>query len=177
MATNTDTHISRVILDTKEAKDKLKELQKKLEDVKKAKEEAYAKGESATALERQIKRLSAEAKAYMTTQQKVNQILKNLSSASYKDLQTVAKTLNRELKSGAIERNSEEWKKLQGQLQQVRTEMQRINNEGKATSGFFSRLWNGLNKNWGALTQVLGSLTALTVTLKTSAQADRKSVV
>ena len=171
MATNTDTHISRVILDTKEAKDKLKELQKKLEDVKKAKEEAYAKGESTTALERQIKRLSAEAKAYMTTQQKVNQILKNLSSAPYKDLQTVAKALNRELKSGAIERNSEEWKKLQGQLQQVRTEMQRINNEGKATSGFFSRLWNGLNKNWGALTQVLGSLTALTVTLKTSAQA------
>lgn len=171
MATNTDTHISRVILDTKEAKDKLKELQKKLEDVKKAKEEAYAKGESTTALERQIKRLNAEANAYMTTQQKVNQILKNLSSASYKDLQTVAKALNRELKSGSIERNSEEWKKLQGQLQQVRTEMQRINNEGKATSGFFSRLWNGLNKNWGALTQVLGSLTALTVTLKTSAQA------
>lgn len=171
MATNTDTHISRVILDTKEAKDKLKELQKKLEDVKKAKEEAYAKGESTTALERQIKRLSAEAKAYMTTQQKVNQILKNLSSASYKDLQTVAKALNRELKSGAIERNSEEWKKLQGQLKQVRTEMQRINNEGKATSGFLSRLWNGLNKNWGALTQVLGSLTALTVTLKASAQA------
>lgn len=171
MATNTDTHISRVILDTKEAKDKLKELQKKLEDVKKAKEEAYAKGESTTALERQIKRLSAEAKVYMTTQQKVNQILKNLSSASYKDLQTVAKALNRELKSGAIERNSEEWKKLQGQLQQVRTEMQRINNEGKATSGFLSRLWNGLNKNWGALTQVLGSLTALTVTLKASTQA------
>ena len=141
MATNTDTHISRVILDTKEAKDKLKELQKKLEDVKKAKEEAYAKGESTTALERQIKRLSAEAKAYMTTQQKVNQILKNLSSASYKDLLTVAKALNRELKSSAIERNSEEWKKLQGQLKQVRTEMQRINNEGKATSGFLSRLW------------------------------------
>ena len=171
MATNTDTHISRVILDTKEAKDKLKELQKKLEDVKKAKEEAYAKGESTTALERQIKRLNAEANAYMTTQQKVNQILKNLSSASYKDLQTVAKALNRELKSGAIERNSEEWKKLQGQLKQVRTEMQRINNEGKATSGFLSRLWSGLNKNWGALTQVLGSLTTLTVTLKASAQA------
>lgn len=171
MATNTDTHVSRVILDTKEAKDKLKELQKKLEDVKKAKEEAYARGESTTALEKQIKKLNAEANAYMTTQQKVNQILKNLSSASYKDLQTVAKALNRELKSGAIERNSEEWKKLQGQLKQVRTEMQHINNEGKATSGFLSRLWNGLNKNWGALTQVLGSFTALTVTLKASAQA------
>ena len=33
MATNTDTHVSRVILDTKEAKDKLNELQNKLKDL------------------------------------------------------------------------------------------------------------------------------------------------
>lgn len=35
MATNTDTHVSRVILDTKEAKDKLNELQNKLKEVQK----------------------------------------------------------------------------------------------------------------------------------------------
>lgn len=110
MATNTDTHVSRVILDTKEAKDKLNELQNKLKEVQKARDEAYAKGESTTALERQIKRLKAETKAYMTSQEKVNQVLNNLSSASYKELQLVAKALNRELKSGAIKRNSDEWK-------------------------------------------------------------------
>ena len=102
MATNTDTHVSRVILDTKEAKDKLNELQNKLKEVQKARDEAYAKGESTTALERQIKRLKAETKAYITSQEKVNQVLNNLSSASYKELQLVAKALNRELKSGAI---------------------------------------------------------------------------
>ena len=40
MATNTDTHVSRVILDTKEAKDKLNELQNKLKEVQKARDEA-----------------------------------------------------------------------------------------------------------------------------------------
>ena len=171
MATNTDTHVSRVILDTKEAKDKLNELQNKLKEVQKARDEAYAKGESTTALERQIKRLKAETKAYMTSQEKVNQVLNNLSSASYKELQLVAKALNRELKSGAIKRNSDEWKKLQKQLKQVRAEMQHINDEGKASRSLFSRMWDGLNKNWGAFTQILGSLTTLTLTLRAAAQA------
>ena len=120
MATSTDTHISRVILDTKDAKNRLNELENKLKEVQKAKEEAYAKGESVAAFERQIKRLKAETDAYRTTQQKVNDTLKNLSSASYKDLQQIAKALNKELKSGAIERNSKEWKKLQKQLKDVR---------------------------------------------------------
>lgn len=171
MATNTDTHVSRVILDTKEAKDKLNELQNKLKEVQKARDEAYAKGESTTALERQIKRLKAETKAYMTSQEKVNQVLNNLSSASYKELQLVAKALNRELKSGAIKRNSDEWKKLQKQLKQVRAEMLHINDEGKASRSLFSRMWDGLNKNWGAFTQILGSLTTLTLTLRAAAQA------
>lgn len=109
MATSTDTHISRVILDTKDAKNRLDELENKLKEVQKAKEEAYARGESVTAFERQIKKLKAETDAYRTTQQKVNNTLKNLSSASYKDLQLIAKALNKELKSGAIERNSKEW--------------------------------------------------------------------
>ena len=44
MATSTDTHISRVILDTKEAKDRLNDLENKLKELKKARDEAYAKG-------------------------------------------------------------------------------------------------------------------------------------
>lgn len=34
MATSTDTHISRVILDTKEAKDRLNDLENKLKELK-----------------------------------------------------------------------------------------------------------------------------------------------
>ena len=43
MATSTDTHISRVILDTKEAKDRLNDLEKKLKELKKARDEASLK--------------------------------------------------------------------------------------------------------------------------------------
>ena len=48
MATSTDTHISRVILDTKEAKDRLNDLEKKLKELKKARDEEYDKGETTT---------------------------------------------------------------------------------------------------------------------------------
>lgn len=171
MATNTETHVSRVILDTKEAKDRLNELEQKLKEVRKAKDDAYAKGESITAFERQIKRLKAEIDNYSTSQQKVNQILKNLSSASYKELQVVAKALNKELKSGAIERNSKEWKKLQGQLKDVRAEMQRINNEGKASTSLWSRFVNVLNTNWGAVSQIIAAYAGLSMTLRKCAQA------
>lgn len=171
MATNTETHVSRVILDTKEAKDRLNELEQKLKEVRKAKDDAYAKGESITAFERQITRLKAEIDNYSTSQQKVNKILKNLSSASYKELQVVAKALNKELKSGAIERNSKEWKKLQGQLKDVRAEMQRINNEGKASTSLWSRFVNVLNTNWGAVSQIIAAYAGLSMTLRKCAQA------
>lgn len=49
--------------------------------------------------------------------------------------------------------------------------MQHINDEGKASRSLFSRMWDGLNKNWGAFTQILGSLTTLTLTLRAAAQA------
>lgn len=155
MATSTDTHVSRVILDTKDAKERLNELETKLREVKKARDDAYAKGDSTTALERQVKRLNAEINNYKTSQQQVNDILKNLSSASYKELQLVAKALNKELKSGAIERNSQEWKLLNEQLKRVRGEMASINSEAKASTSIFGRIFGFLNRNWGAITQTI----------------------
>lgn len=171
MATSTDTHISRVILDTKEAKDKLNELERKLNDVKKAKDEAYAKGESTTALERQIKRINAEIKNYETSQQQVNRVLKNMSSASYKDLSLVAKALNKELKSGAIERNSEEWKRLNEQLKKVRREMSAINSEAKESVSLWGRIANWLNTNWGAITQIIIGYSTLRDMMQKCSQA------
>lgn len=171
MATSTDTHISRVILDTKEAKEKLNELQAKLKDVQRAKEEAYAKGESTTALERQINRINAEINNYETSQQQVNRVLKNMSSASYKELSLVAKALNKELKSGAIERNSEEWKHLNEQLRKVRGEMASINNEARLSVGTFGKIFNFLNKNWGAITQTIAGFGTLRDMVQKCSQA------
>ena len=171
MATSTDTHVSRVILDTKEAKDKLNELQAKLKEVQKARDEAYSQGKSTTAFERQIKRLNAEIGTYKTSMQQVDKVLKNLSSASFKELQTVAKALNKELKSGAIERNSQEWRELNEKLRLVRKEMAQINGEAKASTSAMGRMANFLNRNWGAITQVVAGFGSLRDIVQKCSQA------
>lgn len=171
MATSTDTHVSRVILDTKEAKERLNDLERKLKEVQKARDEAYVKGKSTTAFERQIKRINAEIKNYKTSQQQVNDVLKNLSSASYKELALVAKALNKELKSGAIERNSEEWKRLNDQLKNVRREMASINSEARESESLWGKIANWLNTNWGAITQIIIGYNTLRETVQKCAQA------
>ena len=171
MASSTDTHVSRVILDTKEAKDKLNELQAKLKDVQKAKEEAYSQGKSTTAFEKQIQRLNAEINTYKTSMQQVDKVMKNLSSTSFKELQTVAKAINKELKSGAIERNSQEWRELNEKLRLVRKEMAQINGEAKASTSIMGRMANFLNRNWGAITQVMVGFSSLRDIVQKCSQA------
>lgn len=171
MANNTQTFIGRVLLDDKQAKQTIALLEKQLEQVKQKKADAFNKGDDTQAFDKEIKRINASLNALRTSQEKVNKTLNNLSSASYKELSATMKAVQKQLRSGAVERNSEEWKRLQGQLKQVKIEMLRINNECKATSSFLSRLWNGLNKNWGAFTQIIAAYAGLSMTLRKCAQA------
>ena len=171
MANNIQTFTGRVLLDDKQAKQTIELLTRSLEELKKKRKEAVAKGEDIKEFDRQIKQTSASINALKTNQQQVNETLKNLSSASYKELNVAMRSLQKQLRSGAIERNSEEWKKLQGVLKKVKAEMQHINDEGKVSKSLFSRMWDGLNKNWGAFTQIIGSVTTLTLTMRAAAQA------
>lgn len=171
MANNTQTFVGRVLLDDKQAKQTIALLEKQLEQVKQKKADAFKKGNDTQAFDKEIKQINASLNTLRTSQEKVNKTFNNLSSASYKELSATMKAVQKQLRSGAVERNSEEWKKLQGRLRQVKTEMQRINNEGKATSSFLSRLWNGLNKNWGAFTQIIAAYAGLSMTLRKCAQA------
>lgn len=171
MANNIQTFTGRVLLDDKQAKQTIELLTRSLEELKKKRKEAVAKGEDIKEFDRQIKQTSASINALKTNQQQVNETLKNLSSASYKELNVAMRSLQKQLRSGAVERNSEEWKKLQGVLKKVKAEMQHINDEGKVSKSLFSRMWDGLNKNWGAFTQIIGSVTTLTLTLRAAAQA------
>lgn len=94
-----------------------------------------------------------------------------MSSASYKDLSLVAKALNKELKSGAIERNSEEWKRLNEQLKKVRREMSAINSEAKESVSLWGRIANWLNTNWGAITQIIIGYSTLRDMMQKCSQA------
>lgn len=148
MANNTQTFNGRIMLDDKQARQTIEILAKDLERVKRQRKEALNKGNDISGFDQQIKQLSASINALKTNQQAVNDTLKNLSSASYKELSVAMRTLQKQLRSGAVERNSEEWKRLQQKLGEVKREMNAINNEGKAATSRWSRLVNTLNANW-----------------------------
>lgn len=81
------------------------------------------------------------------------------------------KTVQKQLRSSAVERNSEEWKKLQQKLKEVKREMNAINSESKETTSLWSRFVNVLNTNWGAVSQIIAAYAGLSMTIRKCAQA------
>lgn len=171
MANSTQTFIGRVLLDDKQAKQTIALLEKQLEQVKQKKTDAFKKGDDTKAFDKEINRINASLKTLRTNQEQVNRTFNNLSSASYKELSVVMKTVQKQLRSGAVERNSEEWKKLQQKLKEVKREMNAINSESKETTSLWSRFVNVLNTNWGAVSQIIAAYAGLFMTIRKCAQA------
>lgn len=171
MANSTQTFIGRVLLDDKQAKQTIALLEKQLEQVKQKKTDAFKKGDDTKAFDKEINRINASIKTLRTNQEQVNRTFNNLSSASYKELSVVMKTVKKQLRSGAVERNSEEWKKLQQKLKEVKREMNAINSESKETTSLWSRFVNVLNTNWGAVSQIIAAYAGLSMTIRKCAQA------
>lgn len=171
MANNTQTFIGRVLLDDKQAKQTIGLLEKQLEQVKQKKIDAFKKGEDTGAFDKEIKRINASLNTLRTSQERVNRTLGNLSSTSYKELSVTMKTVQKQLRSGAVERNSEEWKRLQQKLKEVKREMNAINSESKETTSLWSRFVNVLNTNWGAVSQIIAAYAGLSMTIRKCAQA------
>lgn len=171
MANSTQTFIGRVLLDDKQAKQTIALLEKQLEQVKQKKTDAFKKGDDTKAFDKEINRINASLKTLRTNQEQVNRTFNNLSSASYKELSVVMKTVQKQLRSGAVERNSEEWKKLQQKRKEVKREMNAINSESKETTSLWSRFVNVLNTNWGAVSQIIAAYAGLSMTIRKCAQA------
>lgn len=171
MANSTQTFIGRVLLDDKQAKQTIALFEKQLEQVKQKKTDAFKKGDDTKAFDKEINRINASLKTLRTSQEQVNRTFNNLSSASYKELSVVMKTVQKQLRSGAVERNSEEWKKLQQKLKEVKREMNAINSESRETTSFWSRFVNVLNTNWGAVSQIIAAYAGLSMTIRKCAQA------
>lgn len=171
MANSTQTFIGRVLLDDKQAKQTIALLEKQLEQVKQKKTDAFKKGDDTKAFDKEINRINASLKTLRTNQEQVNRTFNNLSSASYKELSVVMKTVQKQLRSSAVERNSEEWKKLQQKLKEVKREMNAINSESKETTSLWSRFVNVLNTNWGAVSQIIAAYAGLSMTIRKCAQA------
>ena len=171
MATKTETFESRVLLNAQQAKQTLALLEQQLERVRKEKKAAFAGGKDVAAFDRQIKQITASMKTLQTQELRVSETLNNLSTASYKELRATVNAINKELRSGAVERGSEQWRQMQRQLKAVKAEIAAINDESKLSQSIWQRTANWMNTNWGMVTQLVAGWSGLTMSIRSATQA------
>lgn len=175
MAGNYQEYITKIFLNDSEAESKLEKLRAKIKKLKADKEQALNDNDMTAfrKAEKDIKSCEKEMDALSTTAQRVDKVLSNLSTSSPKEINNTIKAINRELRSGSVERGTKTWQVLTEQLKRCKTELKSIEEESKAVEkkGFFGSVADILNKNWGAITQFIGGVTQLSMTIRESTKA------
>ncbi|MBQ0004985.1 MAG: phage tail tape measure protein [Clostridiales bacterium] len=164
--TKEQIYITTVKLNTEEAKARLDELVRKEKEVKAEYGKALSSGDD-KAIQRTKKELSKvrkELNAFKLETMQVDEILNNLSSASINQLNKAAKSLNGQMRNLAAD--TQEFADKQKELKKVKARLAEIREESAATGNILTRSFDFLNKNWGAFTQILGSITGLSVAIR-----------
>ncbi len=120
----------------------------------------------------ELKGTQNEEKKVVDEMELINRTMSNLQTASIRDIEYSIKALNEQLREtertgGNVEELTEKLKKLNSELKKVQ-DMQKPERE---KGNIFSRIWTGLNKNWGAITQTLGAYTYTRDVIRGSVEA------
>lgn len=135
----TDIKIITLRMNDEDVKKKIDNLEIRLKNAKQIKTELEKKAATGDLTNKEAKALSKFTKEVehcekslskmRSTKQQVEKVLNNLSTAGPTELKNTLKALNKELESGAIERGSENWKKYQEAIKEVKTELRKIKDE------------------------------------------------
>lgn len=102
----------------------------------------------------------------------IDRTLEKLSSASVRDIEYSIKALNEQLRD--TERTGGNVEDITNKLKQLNEELRKVQDmqkPDKEEGNIFSRSMNFLNRNWGAITQVIGAYTGLRDIVKGSVDA------
>lgn len=151
-------------INSEQAQRKLDEINKRLEEARKKKLEAFERGDGKAlqAYAKEIKSLEAQSARLQSRASTVTQVLNNLDKATPRELKATIKEINRELNSGSVERNSEQWKVLTRGLQEANAELKKIKDEQKTAEkslggGGLSKKISDWGNDWSGLTVVVDS--------------------
>lgn len=133
MATIRDVAEVLVKIDDKEAKTKMPELEKRAEALRTKWEGCFKSGDTKgmKEAEKELRKVYREMDSLQKRTMDVDNAMKNLSTATPKELKRIMEQLNRELNSGAIERGTKEWDDYCDKLKQVKAELKKIADEQK----------------------------------------------
>lgn len=174
MASREEKFTATIEINSQQAQSRLNELKKEVDELKKKQKEALSENtaEGKKRAQQLQKEIDLKNKLYRQEEKHVmglNSAMQKLSGKTYKDLQQEVRALNRLMRDGTVQKNSEEWNALAERVKQCKREMKEYEQAVTDMPKKLSLLERGtdfLNKNWGALTQIIGAATGLSMTIR-----------
>lgn len=132
------------------------------------------RSKEAKAESEQLRRETVELGRRMREQRKyvdgLNRAIGGLAGKSYKDLKNEVRQLNKIMRDGTVAKNSKEWKELADHVRKCREEMRDYERAVAPQTSTWSKLTDFMNKNFGAITQIIGAIAGLSLTIRKSVQ-------
>lgn len=119
-----------------------------------------------------MKAIHKDEKVVADEMELIDRTLKNLSTASIRDLEFSIKALKEQIQD--TERTGDSVEQLTEKLKLLNAELKKVQDMQKPDEkkeNFFARSMNFLNKNWGAITQVIGAYSGIRDVVKGSVDA------
>lgn len=163
-----NVYVTDIILNSQQAQNEIKKVKSQADDLRKKLKDATAAHDVPAAKKygKELDKIERQYQALITRQERIASTLKDISNATPKDLKDTISAINKELNSGRIRRGSEEWKALNKQLREARTELNRIREEGRAQTPLWGRLADGFNKFGAMAASAIAAVTGLSFTIR-----------
>ena len=176
---NQETFQAIIEVNSKQAEDRVEALRKKQKEAAEELSRLKKKDSSATKeqirqSEQYLKTVSRQLTEETRHAKGLSAALQTLSKKNYFELKQEVRGLNKLMRDGSVEKNSKEWKALAERIKNARREMREYTSateEVKKQEPIWKRFIVGLNTHWGAITQIVGAVTGLTVAIRSSVKA------
>ena len=170
---NTEKYTTVIQLNSEQAQKEISKLENKIENLKKKREEALKAGnlKSWNKLGKEIEKDNKQLDLMRGSLKKINDTIANMSAAGPKDLRDTIKAINQLLNDGSVQRGSQTWNELTTALREAKTELRAIQIETAAQQSMWGKFTKFLNDSWGGVTMIIGSITGLSMTIRSVVKA------
>lgn len=159
MADRTQTFTTKIFLNDDQAKNKIRELEKSISTIRADMAKAADAGDWSkfNSLKKELNQSTKELNSMRTTAQSVEHVLNNLGTSSIKEIKRTISAINKEMASGNVARNSQEWKFLTEQLDRAKKELRNVNQANELVNKKDKWQWlENINKIGFAITNFFG---------------------
>ena len=144
------------------AADRIKQISAQLEIAKSKQKESNLLIDK---YDREINAAKKDIETIRKEDELIERTLKNLNSSNIRDIEYSLKIIKENLRTMP---RGEVFEKMQEKAKLLENELKRVNGEAVESNNIFSRLITGLNKNWGAITQIFGAITGISATIRSA---------